>query len=240
VIATLMHGSYGSMMLPFVLLCDFLNRRSNLRDPVYGALLAVIAIYSFGSETLWQTTLRLDSTVWIGVVLATVGAVILLLRLRSQQAGANRPMRDVTVIAGLWLATLPIAIVMCHVADPASVKYFWSQVHARMLGVLQPVFAVALGVWLMRDAGFSRGLKALLVTLAIALPIGGVRGLMSSDGVVPRLTASYSNLQQRLCDLSQQRPLAAIKSQREELIYFAIERALSGQPSALVPERLTP
>ena len=149
-------------------------------------------------------------------------------------------MHDVAVLAGLWLATLPIAIVMCHVADPTSVKYFWSQLHARTLGVLQPVFAVALGVWLIRDEGFSRGLRALLITLAIALPIGGVRGLMSSDGLVPRLTASYSNLQQRLSDLPQQRPLAAIKIQREELIYFAIERALSGYPSAIAPERLTP
>ena len=239
-IATLMHGSYGSMMLAFVLLCDLLNRPSNLRDPVYGALLAVMALYSFGSETLWRTTLRLDSTAWIGVVLVAIGVAILLLRLRSKQAGANRPMRDVAVLAGLWLATLPIAVVMCHVADPTSVEYFWSQLHARTLGVLQPVFAVALGLWLMHDEGFSRGLKALLISLAIALPIDGLRGLMSSNGAVPRLTASYSNLQQRLSDLPQPPPLAAINSQREELTYFAIERALSGYPSALVHERLTP
>jgi len=92
----------------------------------------------------------------------------------------------------------------------------------------------------MHDEGFSRGLKALLISLAIALTIDGLRGLMSSNGAVPRLTASYSNLQQRLSDLPQPPPLAAINSQREELTYFAIERALSGYPSALVHERLTP
>lgn len=235
-LATLLHGSYGSMMLPFVLLSDLINRRKNLHDPIYVTTIALLAIYSFGSETLWRTTLQLDRWVWVGAALAVVAALVLLRHLRTQAAQPaqrGRPLDDMAVMAGLWLATLPVALLMCQIADPISVKYFWTQLHARTLGVLQPVLAIVLGLWLLNGQTLTKPFKAIVISLAIALPLGGLQGILTRDGAVARVAASYTKLQLALTQLPAQLPLSAIKSQQEELIYFAIERTLSGQTNVI-------
>lgn len=227
VLAALLHASYATLMLPFLLLCDALNRRKNLYDPVYLTVLGLVAVYAVSGESLWATLIHLEHWVWIVALVLVVLVAAVVFRLRVQANNDPRPLRDVLVLVLLWLFTLPVAMLMSRLADANTALYFWMQIHPRTLGVIQPLIAVALGLWLVGREPLSALTRTLLISLALLLPASGMSALISKQGALPRLSAEYGALLAERAALPAADVRTLVSGRSEGFIYFMIERELS-------------
>lgn len=71
------------------------------------------------------------------------------------------------------LGTIPIAIVMCRIADPLSALTFWSWLPIRLMMIVQPAVFVGLSIllirWLAIRTGAERWIYPIAITAAIAV-----------------------------------------------------------------------
>ena len=258
-----LHASLALLMFPFIVLADMLSRPSLLRTPSYAVPLALGLCYGLAMESLWQTTLDTKTVVVIALATTILGgasAALMNAGVRASirnllpsvpvslyhRVAALKPVsRDMVVFACVWGVTLVPVIMILQFADPFSVTYFWSQIHARALGVLQPIFACGAAILLVRR--FSPGPVAMLLLASMATAAIGAAITIHSgkDSALRRLTHEIEAIKRfiasggtELTGMPQANPTrvpAYVVLVRENVLYFGIERTLATKEDRFTP-----
>jgi hypothetical protein len=259
----LLHASFALLLLPFLLFADLLLKPRRLADPLYLAPLAVGVVYALSVETLWRTTLDIRTLIIAVVAIVAVGLVAFFAILRVRRAGIApeallpRPLArgllwlrsrdpvvaEAVVIAGAWLASVPVIILICQVVDRVSVDYFWGQIPSRSLGAFQPVFICAGTVWLVRRYGFDLFRALTLIACVIAAAGAGYGTFDKQIRAVERLTTQLRSVDRFVETGGREtgpgihnfQPLSGQVLVLENVIYYALVRTIASGTDRLTP-----
>ena len=254
ILLSLLHQSMAGLLLLLLVTLDLIAR-PQIFDRKIVAIIVLGIVVMLGRERLFSTLGLWPAVAGIAIVVVAIGAaaaahrygkrlpwwetldsrVLAPLRRRADRLGSIGS--DLALASGLWLLTLPVALVVVRLVDPASAYHFWGEIHLRVLMLLQPAVFVGLSIlaigWLEANLVIDRRwLYATAVVVAVlATAPAAVQAVTHYDAGLlrtGRMLNQYNSL------LGKSLPVLDTQT-REAALYYAIAIELDSQANLVGP-----
>lgn len=244
-----LHQSYTGLLLGFLFATDVFLRPHLLKQPKTAALIITTAILFIWREHLGQT-LGITSTKLIIPGIPIIASGFLIYKQRDLRQGISRfwhgshylsdlrhvilkkgdVWSDLIVIAILWCATIPPALLINHFVSFEQSKFFWGQIHGRSLVIFRTVLLLATALSMIKNRSQKikkRPAKTWLVLLSactlVAAPISWRVLQLSRNQDIPQLEQQMKVMETELGNNLNWREMGRNKTAS---IYYAIAKTL--------------